>query len=121
MSISRRHFLTLAGTSATSSFLLAGLESLYSESAAKSLVKSPRVNGYGSLVKDPNGILDLPAGFRYKIVSQSGKQMSDGTATPSNYDGMAAFAGRNGSTSLVRNHELPLTDKSRVVASVEQM
>jgi uncharacterized protein len=121
MSISRRHFLTLAGASATSSFLLAGLESLYSESGARSLAKSPKVNGYGALVKDPKGILDLPAGFRYKIVSQSGKQMSDGTVTPSNYDGMAAFAGKNGSTILVRNHELRLTDQSRVIAALDRM
>jgi uncharacterized protein len=121
MSISRRHFLTLAGTSASSSFLLAGLESLYSESTARSLVKSPKVNGYGSLVKDPKGILDLPAGFRYKIVSQSGKQMSDGTVTPSNYDGMAAFAGKNGSTILVRNHELYPNAKSKVIADRDRM
>jgi uncharacterized protein len=121
MSISRRHFLTLAGASASSSFLLAGLESLYSESGARSLAKSPKVNGYGALVKDPKGILDLPAGFRYKIVSQSGKQMSDGTVTPSNYDGMAAFVGKNGSTILVRNHELRLTDRSRVIAALDRM
>ncbi len=121
MSISRRHFLTLAGASATSSFVLAGLESLYQQSAAISLIKSPQVRGYGALVKDPNGILDLPPGFRYKIVSQSGKQMSDGTNAPSNFDGMAAFAGKNGSTILVRNHELRLNDKSRVIAALDRM
>ncbi|WP_310481157.1 alkaline phosphatase PhoX [Chamaesiphon sp. VAR_48_metabat_403] len=121
MSISRRHFLTLAGASATSSFVLAGLEHLYRPSAAISALKSPQVKGYGALVKDPNGILDLPAGFRYTIVSQSGKQMSDGTIAASNFDGMAAFEGKNGSTILVRNHELRLNDKSRVMAAPDRM
>ncbi len=121
MSISRRHFLTLAGAGTSSSFILAGLESLYRQSAAISVVKSPQVRGYGSLVKDPRGILDLPAGFSYKIVSQSGKQMSDGTSVPSNFDGMAAFTGKNGSTILVRNHELRLNDKSRVIAALDRM
>ena len=121
MSISRRHFLALAGASTTSSFVLAGLESLYRQSAAISVVKSPQVRGYGSLVKDPRGILDLPAGFKYKIVSQSGKQMSDGTSAPSNYDGMAAFAGKNGSTILVRNHELHPNAKSKVIADRDRM
>jgi secreted PhoX family phosphatase len=121
MSISRRHFLALTGAATSSSFILAGLESLYHQSAAVSVVKSPKVRGYGSLVKDPQGILDLPAGFSYKIVSQSGKQMSDGTSAPSNFDGMAAFAGKNGSTILVRNHELRLSDKSRVIAAIDRM
>jgi uncharacterized protein len=121
MSISRRHFLALAGAGTSSSLILAGLESLYRPSTARSPVKSPQVRGYGALVKDPRGILDLPAGFSYKIVSQSGKKMSDGTIAASNYDGMAAFAGKNGSTILVRNHELYPNAKSKVIADRDRM
>ncbi|PSB54246.1 alkaline phosphatase PhoX [Chamaesiphon polymorphus] len=121
MSISRRHFLALAGAGTSSSFLLAGLENLYRPSVAVSLAKSPKVRGYGALVKDPQGILDLPAGFRYKIVSQSGKKMSDGTVAASNFDGMAAFAGKNGSTILVRNHELYPTATAKVIATRDRM
>ena len=121
MSISRRHFLALAGAGTASGFVLAGLENLYRPSTAISALKSPQVRGYGALVKDPRGILDLPAGFSYKIVSQSGKQMSDGTIAASNFDGMAAFAGKNGSTILVRNHELRLTDRSRVIAAADRL
>jgi uncharacterized protein len=121
MSISRRHFLALAGVGTGSSFLLAGLENLYRPSVATSIAKTPKVRGYGALVKDPQGILDLPAGFRYKIVSQSGKQMSDGTIAASNFDGMAAFAGKNGSTILVRNHELYPIAKSKVIAASDRM
>ncbi len=121
MSISRRHFLTLAGAGTTGTFLLAGLEHLYGSNPANSIVKSPRVNGYGGLVKDPNGILDLPAGFRYQIISRSGKEMSDRSILPSNFDGMEAFAGKNGTTILVRNHELHPIAKSKVIAAPELM
>lgn len=66
---------------------------------------SPRA-GYGELVADPAGRLDLPAGFSYRLFSQSGEPLSDGRRVPSSHDGMAAFsAGRRG-TWLVRNHEL---------------
>ena len=35
-------------------------------------------NRFGAPVPDPAGILDLPRGFSYKIVSQFGQTMSDG-------------------------------------------
>ena len=31
-----------------------------------------QVHGYGPLVRDPNRLLDLPEGFTYQVVSQSG-------------------------------------------------
>jgi uncharacterized protein len=62
--------------------------------------------GYGPLVPDPNGILDLPEGFHYKIISVEGDLMSNGTKIPGAFDGMAAFEGPNNTTILVRNHEL---------------
>ncbi|MGO4889248.1 alkaline phosphatase PhoX [Anaerobacillus sp. MEB173] len=62
--------------------------------------------GYGPLVKDPDGILDLPQGFQYKIISRTGDKMSNGDLVPAGHDGMAAFQGPKNSTILVRNHEL---------------
>ncbi len=61
---------------------------------------------YGPLRPDPHGVLDLPAGFRYSVWSSTGERMSDGLAVPAAHDGMAAFPGPEGSTVLVRNHEL---------------
>ncbi|MEU6119022.1 alkaline phosphatase PhoX [Streptomyces sp. NPDC047117] len=62
--------------------------------------------GYGPLVPDPNGLLDLPKGFRYKVLSREGDPLLSGEGkVPSNCDGMAAFRGRRGHTHLVRNHE----------------
>ncbi len=64
-----------------------------------------RAKGYGPLMKDPNGILNLPQGFRYKIISRQGNKMDDGLLVPGVPDGMAAFKGKNGRVIVVRNHE----------------
>ncbi len=72
--------------------------------------------GFGPLVSDPNGLLDLPAGFSYKVFGKGpdgsipGDPLIglDGTnwgTTPAAHDGMAAFTGPRGTTVLVRNHE----------------
>ncbi|WP_299536491.1 alkaline phosphatase PhoX [uncultured Streptomyces sp.] len=63
--------------------------------------------GYGPLISDPKGILALPAGFSYRILTHSGvTTLESGETTPSNHDGTAAFEGPRGVTLLVNNHEL---------------
>ncbi|HYG39663.1 MAG TPA: alkaline phosphatase PhoX [Cytophagales bacterium] len=62
--------------------------------------------GYGDLIPDPKGILDLPKGFTYKIISETGTKMTDGFYLPGAPDGMATFSSTNGKTILIRNHEL---------------
>jgi secreted PhoX family phosphatase len=63
--------------------------------------------GYGPLLPDPDGILALPAGFSYRVITHSGRtRLETGEYTPSNHDGTAAFAGPRGTTLLVNNHEL---------------
>jgi hypothetical protein len=67
--------------------------------------------GWGPLVRDPDGILDLPAGFRYHIIDQfkvgnERQEMSDGYLVPGNPDGMMCFELRDGRLALMRNHEL---------------
>ncbi|MEV6208811.1 alkaline phosphatase PhoX [Kitasatospora sp. NPDC051914] len=63
--------------------------------------------GYGPLVPDPEGVLALPKGFKYRIITHTGKTtLVTGESTPSNHDGTAAFPGRHGATLLVNNHEL---------------
>ncbi|MGJ8676762.1 MAG: alkaline phosphatase PhoX [Akkermansiaceae bacterium] len=68
---------------------------------------------YGDLIKDPAGILDLPKGFHYHVISKEGNRMSDGLKVPARPDGMAAFAGKEGRVILVRNHELTRKDETR--------
>jgi secreted PhoX family phosphatase len=60
----------------------------------------------GPLRPDPDGILDLPDGYGYTIVSRAGERMDDGLVVPHAHDGMAAFPGENGRVILVCNHEL---------------
>ncbi|MEH0629291.1 alkaline phosphatase PhoX [Streptomyces stelliscabiei] len=63
--------------------------------------------GYGPLLPDPEGILALPAGFKYRIITYSGRtKLESGEFTPGKHDGTAAFPGPRGTTLLVNNHEL---------------
>jgi secreted PhoX family phosphatase len=61
--------------------------------------------GYGPLLEDPRGILNLPKGFNYKIISKIGEKMDDGLLLPGAPDGMASFSGKNGRVIVIRNHE----------------
>ena len=60
------------------------------------------------LMPDPRGLLDLPEGFSYRLLSQTGQPMSDGFLTPGRPDGMACFPHptEGGQVILVRNHEI---------------
>ena len=60
---------------------------------------------FGNPVRDPDGMLDLPATFRYRIVACEGDEMSDGLLVPARADGMAAFDAGDGRVALVCNHE----------------
>ena len=116
-SISRRHFLTRSSAVAVG---FAGLQTSLSHGAlskatARSLIQSFGRDdlGFGPMVIDPNKIIDLPARFRYQIISRIGAQMDDGLLVPGKHDGMGAFAYINddGSvdpdrTILIRNHEI---------------
>ncbi|WP_379922441.1 alkaline phosphatase PhoX [Erythrobacter sp. R86502] len=67
--------------------------------------------GYGALVTDPAGLLDLPQGFSYRVISRLGDAMDDGGTVPDRADGMGCFdlgPDENGhpEIALVRNHEL---------------
>jgi hypothetical protein len=58
------------------------------------------------LVPDPAGLLDLPPGFAYRVLSRAGETMDDGLVVPGQHDGMGAFAQADGRVVLVRNHEI---------------
>jgi uncharacterized protein len=110
--LNRRDFLKVGGMGTvaltlgtTGLFALTGSNTSFAASTLKSNSTS-RFGGYGPLVKDPNGILDLPKGFHYKMLSQTGELMPNGDKVPANHDGMAAFKGEKNTTILVRNHEL---------------
>lgn len=95
--ITRRHLLALGGAM---SLTWLGLDRRLAAAEPAALARLP------ALVPDAQGLLDLPPGFRYEIVSRAGAAMIDGFRTPGAMDGMAAFAGPDASVLLVRNHEL---------------
>ncbi|MYW34341.1 alkaline phosphatase PhoX [Streptomyces sp. SID2119] len=96
----RRQVLAGSGAAAAIAFTGAFSELFAGTAAARGH------SGYGPLVPDPDGLLDLPKGFRYRVLSREGDPLRSGEGkVPSNHDGMTALAGRNGRVHLVRNHE----------------
>jgi uncharacterized protein len=65
-----------------------------------------------ALEDDFYGVIDLLPGFSYELVSEVGDKMDDGLLVPGLHDGMGAFAGPDGTTILVRNHELDASNTS---------
>ncbi|NML17785.1 alkaline phosphatase PhoX [Azohydromonas caseinilytica] len=116
MTASRRNFFKLLSAGA----MVAPLASLYGRNAGAAPAFGP---GFGALkpslplnsaelfvpgTMDLRGqpLLALPEGFRYWAISCTGQTLSDGTLVPGDHDGMACFRGSDGTTILVRNHEL---------------
>ena len=100
--VDRRDFIRM-GLSFGAGF--AGLGCLRATMAAQADPSGVRTR-FGGLIRDPAGIVDLPAGFSYQVISRTGERMDDGFFVPPAHDGMAAFEGPDGRTLLVRNHEL---------------
>jgi uncharacterized protein len=107
-SVSRRRFLRRSGSVAAGFF---GLRAFCHAAGAEAADDSAPA-GYGPLVEDDRNILDLPDGFRYRVISCAGDALDDGLVLPGLPDGMAAFAGPKGQTIVVRNHELRPTQRN---------
>ncbi|EPD93796.1 alkaline phosphatase PhoX [Streptomyces albus] len=109
MPTTRRQALARTGAVGAAVAFSGALSELFTGTAAAQATGGRA--GYGALVPDPDGLLDLPRGFRYKVLSREGDPLRSGEGkVPSNCDGMAAFpAARTGHgrgrTWLVRNHE----------------
>ncbi|SHM61192.1 hypothetical protein SAMN04488057_102329 [Cyclobacterium lianum] len=100
---SRRNFIKASGM-ATIGFM--GLYQFMQPGFSLASTSKKATLGYGPLKKDPEGILNLPEGFSYKIISRAGDAMDDGLTLPGLADGMGAFQGKNGRVIVVRNHEV---------------
>ena len=103
MRLQRRDLLT--GSAAAVAF--AGLaRNVQAQTAPAEETYVNEVHGYGPLRTDQNRLLDLPEGFAYQVISQSGDTMDDGLFVPGQPDGMGCFDLGGGKVALVRNHEL---------------
>lgn len=118
MPLSRRKFFSLAGIGFGGVILAAPIKNLYANLNQGKQAVTPK---FGSLVPDPEGVLDLPPGFQYKVFSRVGETMNDGYVVPNQHDGMAAFTGKDRQTILVRNHEVhPLQAFNNLPADLPQ-
>ena len=101
ISNSRRKFIKLAG------MVSVGFSGLQHFVNTPGLSAHQRVSGgYGPLIDDPKGVLNLPEGFSYKIISKAKQIMDDGLRLPGLPDGMATFLGPGNETVVIRNHEI---------------
>ncbi len=69
--------------------------------ASRARARRSRSYGYGQLRPTPEidsgtVYLELPPGFKYRLISRQGDPMDDGNPTPGIFDGMAAYPGRGG-------------------------
>ena len=114
LSFNRRRFMAATG-SAFAALGASGcsMASADSRMAAGDVARAGRTQtGYGALVSDPDGMLDLPEGFSYRVLSRLGDTMSDGLSVPDKADGMGCLDLGGGKIALVRNHELVPGDES---------
>ncbi|MFI6035449.1 alkaline phosphatase PhoX [Streptomyces sp. NPDC051315] len=99
----RRQILARTGALGAGIAFAGALSELFTDTAA---AQNLGHTGYGPLVPDPHGLLDLPKGFGYRVLSREGDPLRSGEGpVPSNHDGMTALPGRHGRIHLVRNHE----------------
>src|SRR5690606_19275346 len=68
----RRQVLAGSGAAAAVAFTGAFSELFAGTAAARGHA------GYGPLVPDPDGLLDLPKGFRYRVLSREGEPLRSG-------------------------------------------
>ena len=97
MSLTRRQFIRNAQ--------VVGL--FYASVAFTDYAQAHSANKRMPLLADPDQRLDLPEGFTYTLVSETGGMMADGFYRPGRPDGMACFAHPTSTDKciLMRNHE----------------
>ncbi|GLR71589.1 alkaline phosphatase PhoX [Agaribacter marinus] len=82
---------------------LSGLAlNLQANPSAKTIKHS---RGLGALLPDPKGVIDLPQGFTYQVISSLGDKMDDGLTVPDRADGMGCLKLDDERVALIRNHE----------------
>ncbi|WP_026401330.1 alkaline phosphatase PhoX [Actinomadura rifamycini] len=105
MSVTRRGVMKGGAVGAMSLAMAGSLDAIFQTSAVAD-TGAGEAYGYGPLVPDPKGVLDLPRGFSYKELSVEGDVISDGVRVPGRHDAMGTFpTGKSNELLVVRNHE----------------
>jgi secreted PhoX family phosphatase len=114
VTVSRRQVLS-GGTAAGVGLTVAGMLPTLAEPAAAAVTHGPHRPGnepqgrpFPPLKDDPDGILALPAGFAYTIVTREGvTDLSFGQGkTPAYHDGTGVVASEHGKLTVIQNHEM---------------
>ena len=108
--VDRRSFLKAGGAGLLGTVGLQALSTRMAQAAPGTGDRDARAD-YGPLrpktaVNSRQQWLALPDGFEYSIISTTGSEMTDGQLVPRSSDGMGAFAGPAGTTTLIRNQEI---------------
>jgi len=102
--VSRRNVLRTGLLSGVGVVVAGSVDAIAAPGAA---AVTRRSAGYGPLVQDRAGILSLPRGFSYTIVSKAGETtLESGQPSPSDPDGAALFEDGSGGQVMVLNHEI---------------
>ncbi|MBE2315550.1 DUF839 domain-containing protein [Solirubrobacter sp. CPCC 204708] len=107
--VNRRTFVAGTAGAAATAYALGGPITAFA-AKTKQDKKRPKAAGYGPLRPTPEQdsgkvYLQLPVGFKYRLINRAGAPMRNGLPTPGIFDGMGAYAGPGGTTVLIRNHE----------------
>nr|WP_296072481.1 alkaline phosphatase PhoX [uncultured Actinoplanes sp.] len=107
MPASRRTFLA-GGAAAGVGLAVAGAVPSLAQAHPGRVQKPATHVPFPPLVDDPAGILALPEGFSYAVVTRTGVTRLDRGQglTPSSHDGMAAYDAGRGRYTLIQNHEI---------------
>ena len=107
MTVARRSLLA-GGTAGVGLVVAGAVPSLAEAAPVARRSPQPSHRPFPPLMDDPAGLLALPPGFRYSVVTRAGEtQLNDGQGpTPSNHDGTAVFKARRNRLRLIQNHEL---------------
>ncbi|MEO6511804.1 MAG: alkaline phosphatase PhoX [Nocardioides sp.] len=105
MTIARRSLV--AGGTAGVGLVVAGAVPSLAEASPKARKPPASHRPFPPLADDPHGLLALPAGFRYAVVTRAGEtRLKTGEPTPSAHDGTAVFPAKGNRLHLIQNHEL---------------
>ncbi|SFO40639.1 hypothetical protein SAMN05216207_105228 [Pseudonocardia ammonioxydans] len=107
MGINRRTLLARSGQLGLGVSLFGSVSGLLGAPTAAAAAVGQDFSGYGPLVDDPDGMLALPEGFAYRVVTEAGRTRTyEGDPSPGIHDGAAAFAAEDGDVLVVLNHEV---------------
>lgn len=118
MTMSRRQLFRRAGGLGLGMAFVGAADSVFAGSPAHAADPYGEAFGYGDLQPTEAGVLELPEGFTYQLFGWDG-ELVDGAPVPSRHDGMCSFRRPDGTTVLVRNHEVSRDSAVRVPAAPE--